>query len=326
MGNGLIETLVNPTVLLAACVSLAVLATIYTVVAPLLEGDTLKRRMKAVSNEREQIRARERARLHAETGRTRLRADQNGSVRQVVDKLNLRKLLTDENTVSRLKTAGYRSQNALNTFLFARFCLPVLFLVIAIIYIFGLEAMPENELTTQLLVVIAAVAAGFYLPSLVVTNQINKRQASLRRAWPDALDLLLICVESGVSMEQGMRRVAEEIAEQSAPLAEELVLTTAELSFLQDRRSALDNLATRTGLEDVRAVVQALIQADRFGTPIANALRVLAQESRDQRMNAAEKKAAALPPKLTVPMIVFFLPVLMAVILGPAILQVMDTF
>ncbi|OLP57502.1 type II secretion system protein [Rhizobium rhizosphaerae] len=326
MGNGLTDTLVNPTVLLAACVSLAVLATIYTVVTPFFEGDTLKRRMKAVSHEREQIRARERARLHAETGRARLRADQNGSVRQVVDKLNLRQLLVDDNTVGRLKMAGYRSQNALNTFLIARLCLPFLFLVVALVYIFGLETMPDSELTTQLLAVIAATAAGFYLPSLVVTNQINKRQASLRRAWPDALDLLLICVESGVSMEQGMRRVADEIAEQSAPLAEELVLTTAELSFLPDRRTALDNLATRTGLEDVRAVVQALIQADRFGTPIANALRVLAQESRDQRMNAAEKKAAALPPKLTVPMIVFFLPVLIAVILGPAILQVMDTF
>ncbi|OLP62266.1 type II secretion system protein [Xaviernesmea oryzae] len=326
MGNAVTEMLTNPTLLLALCVSLAVFATIYTVAMPFFEGDTLKRRMKAVSNEREQIRARERARLNSETSRTRLRTENNTSVRQVVEKLNLRKLLVDDNTISRLKMAGYRSQNALNTFLFARFCLPFFFLVVAVVYIFVLDVLPDSELTTRLLAVIAATAAGFYLPSLMIANQIGKRQASIRRAWPDALDLLLICVESGVSMEQGLRRVAEEIAEQSAPLAEELVLTTAELSFLQDRRTALDNLALRTGIEDVRAVVQALMQADRFGTPIAQALRVLAQESRDQRMNAAEKKAAALPPKLTVPMIVFFLPVLIAVILGPAILQVMDTF
>ncbi|MCY1246353.1 Type II secretion system (T2SS), protein F [compost metagenome] len=123
-----------------------------------------------------------------------------------------------------------------------------------------------------------------------------------------------------------MRRVADEIASQSPALAEELVLTTAELSFLPDRRIALENLGHRTGLDDVKSVVQALIQADRYGTPIAQALRVLAQESRDQRMNAAEKKAAALPPKLTVPMILFFLPVLVAVILGPAGIQVADRF
>jgi tight adherence protein C len=160
----------------------------------------------------------------------------------------------------------------------------------------------------------------------VVANAVSKRQASIRRAWPDALDLLLICVESGVSMELGMRRVADEVASQSQPLAEELVLTTAELSFLPDRRVALENLGQRTGLEEVKSVVQALIQADRYGTPIGQALRVLAQESRDQRMTAAEKKAAALPPKLTVPMILFFLPVLVAVILGPAGIQVADKF
>jgi tight adherence protein C len=154
----------------------------------------------------------------------------------------------------------------------------------------------------------------------------GKRQKSIKRAWPDALDLMLICVESGISVEAGMRRVSEELAEQSPELAEEMVLTNAELSFLQDRRTALDNLAIRTQLENVKSVTQALIQAERYGTPVAQALRVLAQEGRDDRMNDAEKKAAALPPKLTVPMIVFFLPVLIAVILGPAILQVMDRF
>ena len=163
---------------------------------------------------------------------------------------------------------------------------------------------------------------GFYAPNLYIKNRISKRQTSVRRAWPDALDLMLICVESGMSVEAALRRVADEIGTQSVALAEEFVLTNAELSYLQDRKVAYENLASRTGLESVKSVSQALVQAERYGTPVAHALRVLASESRDMRMNAAEKKAAALPPKLTVPMILFFLPVLFAIILGPAGIQV----
>ena len=144
----------------------------------------------------------------------------------------------------------------------------------------------------------------------------------MRRAFPDALDLMLICVESGMSIEQAFRRVSQEIGSQSVPMAEELSLTTAELSFLQDRRLAFENLATRTGLPGVKSVCQALVQAERYGTPLGQALRVLSQESREERMLAAEKKAASLPPKLTVPMILFFLPVLLIVILVPAAIQV----
>jgi tight adherence protein C len=164
--------------------------------------------------------------------------------------------------------------------------------------------------------------AGFYAPIIFVKNQISKRQLSIRRAWPDALDLMLICVESGMSLEAAFRKVAVEIGIQSPPLAEEIVLTNAELSYLQERRKAFENLASRTGLDSVKAVTMALIQAERYGTPLGQALRVLAQESRDMRMAEAEKKAAALPPKLTVPMILFFLPVLFAVIMGPAMIQI----
>src|SRR5690606_19219598 len=145
----------------------------------------------------------------------------------------------------------------------------------------------------------------------------------IRRAFPDALDLMLICVESGMTVDAAFRKVGDEIATQSIPLAEELGLTTAELSYLQDRKSAYENLATRTDLEGVKAVCTALIQAERYGTPLGQALRVLAQENRDMRMAEAEKKAAGLPPKLTVPMILFFLPVLFVVILGPAAIRVM---
>ncbi|KQV44306.1 MULTISPECIES: type II secretion system F family protein [unclassified Rhizobium] len=327
MSEGLINTLTDPQVIVAALVAVAVLATFYSLAAPLFEGTNLEKRMKTVATEREQIRARERARLNAEIGsKGSLRTKNNSSMRQIVERLNLRKALVDDNTVNRLKAAGYRSQNALNVFLFARFCLPFVFLGIGIFAIFGLGYLATKPTSMRLLAVIGTAYLGFYAPNIFISNAVTKRQHSIRRAWPDALDLLLICVESGISMELAMRRVADEIAAQSAPLAEELVLTTAELSFLPDRRVALENLGVRTGLDEVKSVMQALIQADRYGTPVAQALRVLAQESRDQRMNEAEKKAAALPPKLTVPMILFFLPVLIAVILGPAGIQVSDKF
>lgn len=327
--EALITSMLNPKAMLAVFVAVAVLATVLSLAAPLLGGNNLNKRMKAVASEREMIRARERARLNAEhtANKGSLRNQSgNGSVRQIVERLNLKKALLDDSMANKLKAAGYRSQSATNTFLFARFALPFLFLAIAAFYVFVLGYLADKAFGVRLLAVLGFGYFGFYLPNIIVMNTMGKRQASIRRAWPDALDLMLICIESGISMELAMRRVADEIASQSTELAEEMVLTTAELSFLPDRRTALDNLAQRIGLEEVKAVTQALIQADRFGTPIAAALRVLAQESRDQRMNEAEKKAAALPPKLTVPMILFFLPVLIAVILGPAGIQVADKF
>ncbi|CDN50531.1 MULTISPECIES: type II secretion system F family protein [Neorhizobium] len=323
---GLATTLTDPITLLAILVAVAVFATLYTLASPFLEKGDLDKRMKAVSTEREQIRARERARMNSEQSKTSLRAQNNQSVRQIVERFNLRKALVDDNTVNRLRAAGLRSQNALNMFLLARFLLPFVFLAAAIVWIFVLGNLATRPFPIRMLAAIVIAYIGFYAPNIYISNRVKKRQHSIKRAWPDALDLMLICVESGISMEAAMRRVAEEMAQASPPLAEEMVLTTAELSFLQDRRTALENLGIRTQLDIVRAVTQALIQAERYGTPIASALRVLAQEGRDERMNEAEKKAAALPPKLTVPMILFFLPVLIAVILGPAGIQVADKF
>ena len=190
------------------------------------------------------------------------------------------------------------------------------------IYVFGILEINQPTIVKAGFCIFAAYA-GMQLPWLFLKNRITKRQISIRRAFPDALDLLLICVESGMSIEAAFKRVSDEIGSQSIPLAEELTLTTAELSYLQDRRMAYENLAKRTGLEGVRSVCVALQQAERYGTPLAQTLRVLAQENRDMRMAEAEKKAAALPPKLTVPMILFFLPVLFVVILGPAAIKVM---
>jgi len=157
-----------------------------------------------------------------------------------------------------------------------------------------------------------------------VKNVTVKRQQKIQLAWPDALDLLLICVEAGMSIEVALQKVSGELGAGAPELAEELGLTVAELSYLQERRFAYLNLAERTGLDGVKGVTTALIQSEKYGTPLGQSLRVMAQENREHRMQEAERKAAALPPKLTVPMIGFFLPVLFAVILGPAIMGVMD--
>ncbi|MCE7030319.1 type II secretion system F family protein [Jiella avicenniae] len=312
-------------IVLAAFVAIGVFTSLLAVALPAMSGNKLKGRMKAVALERDQIRARERARLASEKerGRGLRQVDNRGIAGLVVERLNLRKALVDDKTVADLRAAGYRGQRPLTTFLFARVALPLVFLTVAAFYIFGLGLLDGWPVAARILIVLVAAYFGFYIPVILVKNTATKRRQSIGRAWPDALDLLLICVESGNSIEAAFRRVAEEIGIQSIPLAEELILLTAELSFLPDRRTAYENLVARTGLEGVKSVATALIQAERYGTPLGQALRVMSQENRDLRMNTAEKKAAALPPKLTVPMIVFFLPVLFVVILGPAVIRLL---
>jgi len=321
MLRDIVQTLTDPPVLIAAFSAVTVAATVIGLSMPLLDRDRLPARMKTVAVERERIRARERAKL--ERSRVSLRTEPRAYMRSIVERFNLREALVDEATINRLRMAGFRGQAPLTVFLFARFVLPFLLFAAAIVYFFFLSKMTQPAVVKICFALLAA-GAGFYLPVVFVSNRVQKRQQSIKQAWPDALDLILICVESGMSIEAAFRKVAEEIGAQSTELAEELMLTTAELSYLPDRRQAYENLANRTGLDMVKGVVMALNQSERYGTPLGQSLRVLAQESRDQRMNEAEKKAAALPPKLTVPMIVFFLPVLFAVIAGPAAIQVMQ--
>ena len=199
---------------------------------------------------------------------------------------------------------------------------PIVALISTLVYLFLIIDM-QQPLLIKLGLAIGAAYVGMQLPYLFLKNKITRRQLDIKRAFPDALDLLLICVESGMSIEAAFRKVSQEVGTQSVPLAEEFMLTTAELSYLQDRRMAYENLAKRIDLEGVKAVCVALQQTERYGTPLGQTLRVMAQENRDMRMSEAEKKAAALPPKLTVPMILFFLPVLFVVILGPAAIRVM---
>jgi tight adherence protein C len=222
----------------------------------------------------------------------------------------------------KLVQAGYRGQAPYITYLFFRMMTPVVLFVFAVFYLFVVLNLDQPAMI-KIGACIAAAYVGMQLPLLFLKNKISRRQLSIKRAFPDTLDLLLICVESGMSIEAAFRKVSEEIGSQSVALAEELTLTMAELSYLPDRRQAYENLAKRTDLDGVKSVCMALQQAERYGTPLANMLRVMAQENRDMRMSEAEKKAAGLPPKLTVPMILFFLPVLFVVILGPAAIKVM---
>ncbi|MFC5991741.1 type II secretion system F family protein [Limoniibacter endophyticus] len=316
-------TLGDPSFLIALLVAIAMFATVFTLL-PSLGPDPMKERMKSVALERDAMMAKRRAQLSAEGQRGRLRENDAKGMRQIVEKLDLRKLLADESTLIKLRQAGLRGENPMTRFLFFRFALPIGVLILTAVLFFVVGMYPTASFQRKLIIMFVAAYFGFYLPVLYISNLTSKRQASLRRGWPDALDLLLICVESGMSVEAGLRRVAQEIHMQSVDLAEELALTTAELSYLPERRQAYENLSDRTGLDAIKNVMQALIQAERYGTPVATALRTLANESREMRMMEAEKKAAALPPKLTVPMILFFLPVLFAVIIGPAILQVMQ--
>ena len=296
-------------------------ATVLTLTMPLLVTDTLSKRMKAVALEREKIRQRERERM-AQGSKVSLRQSPKMYMKRAVDNFNLSKWVGQEEARAMLVQAGYRGQAPYVTYLFFRMTMPVVMLFASLFYIFVVLNLDYPPML-KFAICIGCAYFGMYSPNLFLKNKIGRRQLSIKRAFPDALDLLLICVESGMSIEAAFRKVSEEIGTQSVPLAEEFTLTTAELSYLPDRRQAYENLAQRTGLEGVKAVCLALQQAERYGTPLATTLRVLAQENRDMRMSEAEKKAAGLPPKLTVPMIVFFLPVLFVVILGPAAIRVM---
>lgn len=242
--------------------------------------------------------------------------------RVVADFFNLAKKANDPELMRMLAQAGFRGEAPALTFLAARLLAPVALLIAAIIYVFAILQL-QLPAITQAAIALVIGALGYYVPPLVVKNRIIKRKKSIKRAWPEALDLMLICVESGMSIEAAFRKVAHEIAETSPELSVELTILTAELNYLQERRVAYQNLAMRTDLDEVRATVTSMIQAEHYGTPMGQSLRVLSRENRDARMSEAEKMAASLPPKLTVPMIAFFLPVLFAVIITPSVIQIM---
>src|SRR5258705_6944537 len=305
------------TMLLAA---IAASATAYTLIMPVVATGGLQKPMKAAATERERIRQRERERL-SRAEKVSLRQTPKQLVARVVEHFNLGKWLAQEAALEKLTMAGYRGHAPYVTFLFFRLVTPLVLFLATVLYVFVISHM-QKSMPIKIGICIGAAYLGLQAPMLFLKNAISKRQLSIKRAFPDALDLLLICIESGMSIETAFRKVSGEIGTQSVALSEEFILTTAELSYLQDRKVAYENLAKRTGLEGVKSVCLALQQSERYGTPLGQSLRVMAQENRDMRMSEAEKKAASLPPKLTVPMILFFLPCLFIVILGPTYIKV----
>lgn len=215
--------------------------------------------------------------------------------------------------------AGIRSPSAPIKYMMARFILPVVLTLFSMLIISAGDKELSNGLV--MLILMGAAFVGYKLPALLIQNQIQKRTQEINITFPDALDMMLICVQGGIGLEQTVHRIAEEMADHSETLAQELGILSAEMAMLNDRRAALQDFARRVGSGAAKSFATALIQAEQYGTSVSQAMRVMSDELRDQRMAAAEQKAAALPPKLTVPMIAFFLPVLFIVILGPAILQ-----
>lgn len=312
--------------LIAVLAAISAGAVVFTFGSGFVGKQELKGRIKRVAVERDKMRAEEMARLRGRTSTDARSSIRHGNeaksyMKRAVDRFDLKKAFQDETTVDKLAAAGLRGQGELTKYLFQRFATPIVVFILAAVYLLLLNP-GDRPAYLNLVYAVGAGLVGAYLPQIMLKNRTQKRQASIRRAWPDCLDLLLLCVESGMSMEHAFKRVAREIGSQSPELAEELTLTMAELSFLEDRTRAYENLGRRTNLDGVRAVMTALIQADRYGTSVGQALRVMAEEGRENRMMEAEKKAASLPPKLTVPLIVFFLPVLFIVIMSPAMIKV----
>jgi tight adherence protein C len=314
-----VETVTSAQFIATVSAAIAVFATILSLVVPMLAREQMSQRMKVMALERDKMRSQRIAELAAKerAGATKLRQSSKGFMQSIVERLNLRAQFDSEELRAKLKMAGLRGQAPLVAFMFFRAAAPPLVFVVALFYLFVVAELDYSPLI-KVAIALAAGGAGYYLPNIFIENLTQKRRQSIQTSFPEALDMLLICVQSGMSVEASFGKVSREIANQSVELGEEMSLTTAELSYLPDRRTAFENLAKRTGLPGVKAVTTALIQAERYGTPVGQALRIMAKENRDMRMSEAERKASSLPPKLTVPMIIFFLPVLFLVILGPA--------
>ena len=318
------EALFNPQTMLTVVFAIAAFGSVIAIALPYLQTDDRAARLKSVAKRREELSEAQKQRYQQQSTRM-MRATQVSFMKRVIEGLRLQNLMDSKVVRDRLLQAGKRGQLPIVVFTFAHVVLPIGLMILAAFFVFG-PFSSNMSIATKIIVTVGAGGLGFALPTIMVGNLIAKRQQSIMKAYPDALDLLVICVESGSSMEAAFNRVAEELSDLSIELAEEFGMTTAELAYLTDRREALDRLAIRTGLPAIKSLTTALIQSEKYGTPLGTSLRVLAQENRDYRMSVAEKKAASLPAKLTVPMIGFFLPVLFIVILGPAIITTMARF
>lgn len=301
----------------------AAFGTIVLIALPFMQRGRMTSRLKSVTQHRQELSDRQAASLQQPQRTARARQKRHVEIlKSLLDRLNLKEKLQAKALRAQLYRAGFRSQAAPVIYISSSLIGPVALPAAAYAYLS--VVMPTLATVRFLMALVAAAAFGFFAPRLYVSNAAANRQKAMTRAFPDALDLLVICVEAGLSLEGAVARVTEEMAASAPEMAEEVGLLGAELAFLGDRRQAYENFADRTGLESAKALATTLIQAERYGTSIAVGLRVLSQENRDARLSAAEKKAAALPAQLTVPMIIFFLPVLFVVIAVPAAIQIMN--
>ena len=316
-----LPTGVSPETAITILAGLATLVTVLAMWQVLRPSNAFERRLEDVKHRKETLK--QGALAAARRGRQRLTAV--GVMRETVTRLNLVRSKHATEARNALAQAGIRSRDAMVAYLFARITLPFLFgfLLLADAKVFHILPIP-----TQYGVVasLAGVLIGFYAPIVYLRNAAAKRAKNIKLALPDGLDLMVICAEAGLSLDATLARVSRELGNGAPELAEELGMTAAELTFLPERRLAFDNLNARTNSDGIRAVVNTLQQTAKFGTPLAQSLRVLAAEMRQARMTRAEEKAARLPALLTVPMILFILPCLFIVLLGPAAIGIIDTF
>jgi tight adherence protein C len=306
--------------IIAFTAGLAVLATFFAVWQALRANTSFERRLTQITDKKEAMRLAALA-----TKRQRVQLTPAGMINELVTRLNL--LRSHHATEARLMLAraGLRSRDAMIRYLFARLSLPLVFGVAVLVDAYTLHLVPVPP-NLRMLAAAGAAVFGFFGPGIYIKNLTTKRQKRMQLGLPDCLDLMIICAEAGLSLDSTLARVSRELAAACPDLAEELAITSAELTFLPDRRQAFENLNARTDMNAIRGVVNTLMQTAKFGTPLAQSLRVLATEYRDARMFAAEEKAARLPALMTVPMILFILPTLFIVLMGPAALGIIDTF
>jgi tight adherence protein C len=325
MNLAILDWLMQPQNVVPLIISALAFLTVLGLALPFLDRDPIGSRLKAITERRDALTRDQRERLEKRPSLRHQMTARVGLMKLVLERLNLKELMEQPELRKKLLRAGKRSHAALVSFSFARIALPLVAALFAALFAFGAKG-STSPLAIKLLIVLGATVVAFYLPNILLTNQVTKRQQAILAKLPDALDLMVICVESGMSIEAAFQKVSQEMASDGPELAEEWGLTYTELAFLGDRRQALENLSERTGLANVKSLVMALTQAERYGTPIGQSLRVVAQENREKRMARAEEKAASLPAKLTVPMVTFFLPVVFIVLIGPIIVSVVRTF
>nr|WP_299850609.1 type II secretion system F family protein [Sphingomonas bacterium] len=308
--------------LLSGVAAFAVLLAIYAVTTV---RDPMTKRVKALNERREQLKAG----ITASTKRRAKLVKQNQTTDRIRSLLSNLKVLQDSQVKAaqiKLMQAGIRSKEWAVAVIFGRLVLPIVFGGLMVYLVYGTDSFSDWTPIKRYGLVAVTFILSYKAPDLFLNNKIKKRSDAIRKGLPDALDLLVICAEAGLTVDAAFHRVARELGKAYPELGDEFTLTAIELGFLSERRAAFENLAMRVKLDAVKGVVTTMVQTEKYGTPLASALRVLSAEFRNERMMRAEEKAARLPAIMTIPLILFILPTLFVVILGPAACSISDAF